>query len=198
MRISRATSAAAASRPAAGRRRSNSCRRCGGHRPRHSPAAHSRRPCRAIRRGWRNSRSPRRDSRFMAIIVSTSRSRTAAAGIGQGDAGQHPVAAAGQQLHAGAQASPRPRPWAGSAGRPRRPCRRPAPARRARSAATASAFSRASRSAWSRGSSPFGHAFVDVGGDDRVGHDADPRQQVEAARARRGEDEPHRAAPAVT
>ena len=50
----------AASRPAAGRRRWNSCRRCGGHRPRHSPGAHSRRPCRAIRRGRRNSRFPRR------------------------------------------------------------------------------------------------------------------------------------------
>ena len=59
-RISRATSAARASRRAAGRRRWNSCRRCGGHRPRHSPGAHSRRPCRAIRRGRRNSRSRRR------------------------------------------------------------------------------------------------------------------------------------------
>ncbi len=47
----RPTSAAAASRQAAGRRRWNSCRRCGGHRLRHSPGAHSRRPCRAIRHG---------------------------------------------------------------------------------------------------------------------------------------------------
>ena len=45
------SSAAPASRRAAGRRRWNSCRRCAGHRPRHSPGAHSRRPCRAIRRG---------------------------------------------------------------------------------------------------------------------------------------------------
>ena len=36
-----------------------------------------------------------------------------------------------------------------------------------------------------------GNAFVDVGGDDRVGHHADAREQVEAARARRGEDQPH-------
>ena len=43
--------------PAAGRRRWNSCRRCGGHRLRHSPAAHSRRPFRATRRGSHNSRS---------------------------------------------------------------------------------------------------------------------------------------------
>ena len=37
------------------------------------------------------------------------------------------------------------------------------------------------------------HALVDVGGDDRVRHDADAREQVEAARARRGEDQPHAA-----
>ena len=60
-------------------------------------------------------------------------------------------------------------------------------------AATASAFSRARRSAWSRGSSPVRHALVDVGGIDRVGHDADAGEQVEAARARRGEDQPHQA-----
>ena len=36
-----------------------------------------------------------------------------------------------------------------------------------------------------------GHAFVDIGGNDRVGRDADAREQVEAARARRGEDQPH-------
>ena len=75
-RISRRSSAARAFRRAAGRRRWNSCRRCGGHRPRHSPGAHSRRPCRATRRGWRNSRSLPSLSRFIAIIVSTSRSRT--------------------------------------------------------------------------------------------------------------------------
>ena len=35
------------------------------------------------------------------------------------------------------------------------------------------------------------HALVDVGGIDRVGRDADAREQVEAARARRSEDQPH-------
>ena len=44
-------SAAPAFRRAGARPRSNSCRRCGGHRPRRNPAAHSRRPCRATRRG---------------------------------------------------------------------------------------------------------------------------------------------------
>ena len=36
-----------------------------------------------------------------------------------------------------------------------------------------------------------GHALVDVGGDDGIGHDADAGEQVEAARARRSEDQPH-------
>ena len=36
-----------------------------------------------------------------------------------------------------------------------------------------------------------GHALVDVGGNDRVRDDADPGEQVETARARRGEDQPH-------
>ena len=54
------SSAVSAFRRAAGRRRSNSCPRCAGHRPRHSPGAHSRRPCRAIRRGSHNGRSLRR------------------------------------------------------------------------------------------------------------------------------------------
>ena len=36
-----------------------------------------------------------------------------------------------------------------------------------------------------------GNALVDMGGIDRVGHDADPGEQVEAARARRSEDQPH-------
>ena len=80
-RISGGLQQHAASRPAAGRRRWNSCRRCGGHRLRHSPGARSRRPCRAIRRGRRNSRFLRRYSRFIAIIVSTSRSRTPPPGI---------------------------------------------------------------------------------------------------------------------
>ena len=55
-RIARGLQEVRESRPAAGRRRWNSCPRCGGHRPRHSPAAHSRRPCRAIRRARRRSR----------------------------------------------------------------------------------------------------------------------------------------------
>ena len=38
-----------------------------------------------------------------------------------------------------------------------------------------------------------GHAFVDVGGVDRVRGDADAGEQVEAPRARRGEDQPHQA-----
>ena len=35
------------------------------------------------------------------------------------------------------------------------------------------------------------NAFVDVGGNDRVRLDPDARKQVEAARARRSEDQPH-------
>ena len=35
------------------------------------------------------------------------------------------------------------------------------------------------------------NALVDVGRDDRVGDDADTREQVETARARRSEDQPH-------
>jgi hypothetical protein len=35
-------------------------------------------------------------------------------------------------------------------------------------------------------------AFVDVGRGNNIGMNADPRQEVEAARARRGKDEPHR------
>ena len=58
-------------------------------------------------------------------------------------------------------------------------------------AATASAFSRARRIACWRGQLALGHALVDVGGNDRVRHDADAREQVEPARARRGEDQPH-------
>ena len=37
----------------------------------------------------------------------------------------------------------------------------------------------------------FGHAFVDVGGNDRVRNDADAGKQVEAARARGREYQPH-------
>ena len=40
-------------------------------------------------------------------------------------------------------------------------------------------LSRASRSAWPRGSSPCG-TLVDVGGHDLIGHHADAREQVEA------------------
>ena len=60
-------------------------------------------------------------------------------------------------------------------------------------ASTASAFSIASRSAWSRGSSPVGTLSSMCGGIDRVGDDADAGKQVEAARARRGEDQSHQA-----
>ena len=99
----RRTSAAAASLRAGARRHSNSCRRCGGHRPRHSPAAHSRRPCRAIRRGWRRSRSLpsrqplHRDHRLDQPLADC------LPGSGQSDAGQHAVPAPGQQRHAGAE-----------------------------------------------------------------------------------------------
>ncbi len=112
-------------------------------------------------------------------------------GSGQRDAGQHAVPAARQQRHAGAQrrfvldlgqdaAADRDDRVGGKHQRVgmQRGDRR--------------AFSRARRSAWSRGSSPLRDAFVDVGGNDRVGHDADAGEQVEAARARRGEDQPHR------
>ena len=36
-----------------------------------------------------------------------------------------------------------------------------------------------------------GHALVDVGGNDGIGHHPDAGEQVETARARRGEDETH-------
>ena len=87
-------------------------------------------------------------------------------------------------------ASLRPRPWAGCAGRPRPPCRPPAPARPDR-APRPPRPSRAPAAAHARAAArPCGTLSSMSAGIDRVGRDADAREQVEAARARRGEDQP--------
>ena len=61
-------------------------------------------------------------------------------------------------------------------------------------AATASAFSAPDARVIARQFAR-GHALIDIGRFDRVGLDADAVEQVEAARARRSEDQPHAGQP---
>ena len=178
-------------RRAAGRRRWNSCRRCGGHRPRHSPGAHSRRPCRAIRRGSRNNRSPRR---------SAASSRSSSRPVARGRRGPEPPARLRSARGGGGRtaAACRRASVASSStfGRMRRPTATTVSAASTSASGSVAAtacglFARQPKRVIAR-KLAFRHALVDIGRNDRVGRHPDAREEVEAARARRGEDQPHR------